>query len=128
MQGKRIERVNQLMKEEIAALLERELKDPRIGFVSVTEVEVSKDLSQAKVYVSIFGSEEEWKETFAALESAKGFIRHWLRQHLKLRVIPSLLFRPDRSMAHAAHIQGLLAQLRAREGAGDAVASAGGES
>ena len=128
MQGKRIERVNQLMKEEISALLQRELKDPRIGFVTVTEVEVSKDLSQAKVYVSIFGSEEEWKETFAALESAKGFIRHWLRQHLKLRVIPSLLFRPDRSMAHAAHIQGLLAQLKAREGAGDAVASAGEES
>lgn len=128
MQGKRIERVNQLMKEEISALLQRELKDPRIGFVTVTEVEVSKDLSQAKVYVSIFGPEEQWKETFAALESAKGFIRHWLRQHLKLRVIPSLLFRPDRSMAHAARIQGLLAQLKAREGAGDTVASADGES
>lgn len=118
MEGKRIDRVNQLIKEEISALLQRELKDPRIGFITVTDVEVTKDLSQAKVYVSIFGSEEEWKATFDALVSARGFIRHWLRQHLRLRVIPTLLFRPDRSMAHAAHIQELLARLRAQEGAG----------
>jgi ribosome-binding factor A len=127
VQGKRLERVNQLMKEEISALLQRELKDPRIGFVTVTGVEVSKDLSQAKVYVSILGSEEEWKATLAALESAKGFIRHWLKQHLRLRVIPSLFFRPDRSMAHAAHIQGLLTHLKAQETPGG-LASPDGES
>ncbi len=115
MQGKRVERVNQLIKEEISALLQRELKDPRIGFVTVTDVEVTKDLRLAKVYVSVFGSEEEWKTSFAALESAKGFIRNWLQHHLSLRVIPSLLFRPDRSMAQAAHIQGLLAEIKARE-------------
>ena len=113
MQGKRIERVNQLIKEEISALLQRELKDPRIGFVTVTEVEVSKDLSQAKVYVSILGSEAEWRATLAALESASGFIHHQLRQRLRLRVVPALLFRADRSMAHAARIQGLLAELDA---------------
>lgn len=113
MQGKRIERVNQLIKEEISALLQRGLKDPRIGFVTVIEVEVSKDLSHAKVYVSILGSEAEWRATLTALESASGFIRHQLRRHLRLRVIPSLLFRPDRSMAHAARIQGLLAELDA---------------
>jgi len=113
MQGKRIERVNQLIKEEISALLQRGLKDPRIGFVTVTEVEVSKDLSHAKVYVSILGSEAEWRASLAALESASGFIHHQLRRRLRLRVIPSLLFRPDRSMAHAARIQGLLAELDA---------------
>lgn len=113
MQGKRIERVNQLIKEEISGLLQRELKDPRIGFVTVTEVLVSKDLSQAKVYVSILGSEAEWRATFAALESASGFIRNQLRRRLRLRAIPSLNFRPDRSMAHAARIQGLLAELNA---------------
>ncbi len=115
MQGKRIERVNQLIKEEISTVLQRELKDPRIGFITVTDVEVTKDLSLAKVYVSVFGSEGEWRASLAALESAKGFIRKWLQHHLKLRVIPSLLFRPDRSMAQAAHIQGLLAELKARE-------------
>lgn len=115
MQGKRIERVNQLLKEEISTLLQGELKDPRIGFVTVTGVEVTKDFRLAKVYVSVLGSEEEWKASFAALESARGFIRHWLQHHLSLRVIPTLLFRPDRSMAHAAHIQSLLAEIRARE-------------
>ncbi len=115
MQTKRIERLNQLIKEEISRVLQRELKDPRLGFVTVTDVGVSKDLRVAKVYVSILGSEEQWKASLAGLESAKGFIHHWLRQHLSLRVTPSLVFRPDRSMAHAAHIQELLAELRSEE-------------
>ncbi len=115
MQTKRIERVNQLIKEEISRVLQRELKDPRLGFVTVTDVGVTKDLRSAKVYVSILGSEEQWRASLAALDSARGFIHNWLRQHLSLRITPSLIFRPDRSMAHAAHIQGLLAELRAEE-------------
>ncbi len=115
MQGKRIDRVNQLIREEISQLLQRELKDPRLGFVTVTDVEVSRDLRTAKVFVSVFGTEEEWRDTLAALESAKGFIWNWLRQHLTLRIVPALSFRPDRSIAHAASIQSLLAELRARE-------------
>jgi len=115
MQSKRIDRVNQLIREEISQLLQRELKDPRLGFVTVTDVEVSKDLRTAKVFVSVFGTEEEWRATLAALESAKGFIRNWLRQHLTLRIVPALSFRPDRSIAHAASIQSLLAELKARE-------------
>jgi len=115
VQTKRIERVNQLIKEEISRVLQRELKDPRLGFVTVTDVGVTKDLRSAKVYVSILGSEEQWRASLAALDSARGFIHNWLRQHLSLRVTPSLIFRPDRSMAHAAHIQGLLAELRAEE-------------
>lgn len=115
MQAKRIERVNQLIKEEISRVLQRELKDPRLGFVTVTGAEVTKDLRVVKVYVSILGTEEQWKASLAALESARGFIHNWLRQHLTLRVTPSLVFRPDRSMANAAHIQELLADLRAQE-------------
>jgi ribosome-binding factor A len=111
MQGKRLQRVNQLIKEELSGLLQRELKDPRIGFVTVTEVETTNDLRAAKVYVSVLGSDAEWKASLAALESAKGFIRNWLRAHLDLRATPTLDFRPDRSMQHAAHIQGLLKQL-----------------
>jgi ribosome-binding factor A len=111
MQGKRLERVNQLIKEEISMLLQRELKDPRLGFVTVTEVETSKDLRSAKVFVSVLGDEAQWKASLAALESARGFIRNWLRDHLDLRMTPTLEFRPDRSMEHAAHIQALLKQL-----------------
>ena len=111
MQGKRLDRVNQLIKEEVSMLLQRELKDPRLGFVTVTEVDTAKDLRQAKVFVSVLGGDEQWKGSIAALTSARGFIRNWLRQHLDLRVTPELVFRPDRSMEHAARIQALLKAL-----------------
>ena len=116
MQGKRLDRVNQLLKEEISILLQRELKDPRLGFVSVTEVEAAQDLRTAKVFVSVLGDEAQWTSSMAALASARGFIRNWLRQHLDLRVTPELDFRPDRSMEHAARIQALLRQVGGEPG------------
>ena len=114
MQGKRLERVNQLMREEISRLVQRELKDPRLGWVTITEVDVTPDLRQAKVYVSVLGPEDKWVASFKALESARGYIWGALRKTLDLRVTPELSFRPDRSMEHAAHIQTLLADLKAR--------------
>jgi ribosome-binding factor A len=113
MQGKRLDRVNQLIREEISLLLQRELKDPRLGFVTVTQVETSPDLRTAKVFVSVLGDEAQWTASLAALASARGFIRNWLRQHLDLRQTPDLDFRADRSMEHAARIQELLRQLGA---------------
>ena len=95
-------------------LLQRQLKDPRLGFVTVTEVDVTPDLKHAKVYVSVLGSEAQWAASFKALESARGFVWNWLRRHLDLRATPEIVFRPDRSMEHAAHIQSLLADLRAK--------------
>jgi ribosome-binding factor A len=118
MQGKRLERVNQLIKEEVSMLLQHELKDPRLGFVTVTEVDVTPDLRHAKVYVSVLGDEAQWASSLRALQSAKGFVWSWLRRNLDLRVTPEIVFRPDRSMEHAAHIQSLLAELRARPGGG----------
>lgn len=117
MQGKRLDRVNQLIKEEISMLLQRELKDPRLGFVTVTEVDTSGDLRVAKVFVSVLGDDAQWTATLTALASARGFIRNWLRDHLDLRVTPQLDFRPDRSMEHAARIQSLLRQLGSDAGA-----------
>jgi len=113
MQGKRLDRVNQLIREEISLLLQRELKDPRLGFVTVTQVETSPDLRIAKVFVSVLGNEGQWTSSLAALASARGFIRNWLRRHLDLRQTPDLDFRADRSMEHAARIQELLRQLGA---------------
>ena len=120
MQGKRLDRVNQLIKEEVSTLLQRELKDPRLGFTTVTEVDVTPDLKHAKVYVSVLGPEAQWASSLAALESARGFIWAWLRRHLDLRVTPEISFRPDRSMEHAAHIQSLLASLNGRKAPGEA--------
>ena len=108
----RIQRVNQLIREEISHLVQRELKDPRLGFVTVTEVDVSKDLRTAKVYVSVLGPESDWQGSLQALESARGFIRNWLVPRLRLRAVPHLTFHPDRSMAHAAHIQTVLEGLK----------------
>jgi ribosome-binding factor A len=116
MQGKRLDRVNQLIKEEISTLLQRELKDPRLGFVTVTEVETAKDLRVAKVFVSVLGDQRQWDASMAALASARGFVRNWLRQHLDLRVTPEIDFRPDHSMEHAAKIQSLLKQVQGPQG------------
>ena len=111
----RLQRVNQLIREEISHLIQRELKDPRLGFVTVTEVDVAKDLRTAKVYVSVLGSEAQWQSSLQALESARGFIRSWLLPRLRLRSVPHLTFHPDRSMAHAAHIQTVLEGLKSEE-------------
>ena len=119
MQGKRLERVNQLIKEEVSAVLQRQLKDPRLGFVTVTEVDTTADLKLARVYVSVLGPNEQWASSFKALESARGFVWNWLRKHLDLRATPQLVFRPDRSMEHAAHIQALLAGLKSSEPEGE---------
>ena len=112
MQGKRLDRVNRLLKEEISYLLQHELKDPGLGFVTVTEVEASKDLRMAKVYVSVLGTEEDWRASLAALERARRFMRSWLLRRLRMRTVPDLTFHADRSMAHAARIQEVLESLR----------------
>ncbi len=112
MQGKRLDRVNQLIKEEISTLLQRELKDPRLGFVTVTEVETAKDLRVAKVFVSVLGDERAVGLLAGRARQRAGLRADWLRQHLDLRVTPELDFRPDRSMEHAAQIQSLLKQVQ----------------
>ena len=111
----RLQRVNQLIREEISLLIQRELKDPRLGFVTVTEVDVTKDLRAAKVYVSVLGSEVQLQASLQALESARGFIRNWLVPRLRMRTVPHFTFHPDRSMAHAAHIQTVLEELKTEE-------------
>jgi ribosome-binding factor A len=113
MQGKRLGRLNQLIREEISLVLQRELKDPRLGFITVTGVETSPDLRSARVFVSVLGDDAQWSASLSALSGARGFIRHWLREHLDLRVTPDLSFRADRTMEQAARIQQLLKQLGA---------------
>ncbi len=118
--GRRAERLAEEIREQVARMIASDLKDPRLGFVTVTEVDTTADLKLARVYVSVLGPEDQWAKSFKALESARGFVWNWLRKHLDLRVTPQLLFRPDRSMEHAAHIQSLLAGLRHDDGpAGD---------
>ena len=111
----RIEKIQELMKQEISQIILRELKDPRIGFVTVTQVEVTGDLREAKVYVSIMGSEEQIKDTWKGLQSSLGFIRREVGQRIRLRVTPDLSFQLDKSLDYSAHIQELLVKIKKEE-------------
>jgi ribosome-binding factor A len=96
--------VGEMLREELTDIIRREVRDPRLGFWSITRVDVPTDLRSARVYVSVLGSDEERAATLAALRSAAGFIRHHLKPRLRMRQIPELDFRDDRSMEHAEAI------------------------
>jgi ribosome-binding factor A len=101
------------MREEIATFLANDVKDPRImGLVTVTGVEITRDLRHAKVFVSVLGSESQRAATFEGLDNVASHLRGRVGRALRLRVAPEIEFRNDESVAHAAHIEQLLAQVR----------------
>jgi ribosome-binding factor A len=106
----RMKRVNEACREALSEILQQ-MKDPRIGFVTVTEVEVTPDLKQAKVWVSILADEEEIKETLTALEKAKGFLRRELGQRVRLRYTPELKIFLDRGAEISMKVQDILHDL-----------------
>jgi ribosome-binding factor A len=110
---KRSERLGELILAEISDLITREIKDPRIGFVTFTRVEMSDDLRHAKVFVSVIGAEPEKARTLQGLSSATGYIRRHLGRALHLRYTPEIAFLIDESLAHGAKIAQILRQLHA---------------
>ena len=112
---RRERRVGELLKEEISKIIRREVKDPRIGFVSVTDVEVSGDLRHAKVFVSVYGDEKEKKDTMAGLEKATGFIRKLVGDRIKIHHTPEIIFRYDDSIEHGVYISKLIKEVRNEE-------------
>lgn len=115
----RVEKVQELMKQEISSIILRELKDPRIGFVTVTSVECTGDLREAKVYVSLMGSEQQVKDCWQGLQSSLGFIRREIGKRIRLRFTPEISFVVDKSLDYSAHIQELLLKIQAEEGPKD---------
>ena len=113
----RVEKVQELMKQEISQIIQRELKDPRIGFVTVTSVECTGDLREAKIYVSLMGSEQQVKDSWAGLNRGLGFIRREIGKRIRLRFTPELTFELDKSLDYSAHIQELLLKIKADESA-----------
>jgi ribosome-binding factor A len=106
---RRIERVNNLIRQELSEIIRLQVKDPRLScFVAITEVSTSLDLRCAKVFVSHIGSEEEKQETLSALTAASGFFRNKLSKHLRLRRIPELSFHWDNSIERGAHLLELI--------------------
>src|SRR5439155_676084 len=112
----RSERVAEAIRQTVAAFLTGNLRDPRIGFVTVTGVEVSGDLAHARVRVSVMGSEPEKAQSLEGLNSAARFLRAQLAKELPLRVTPELRFEIDRGLEHAQRIDRVLRQLKEDEG------------
>lgn len=113
--SQRSQRVAELIKQEISKLLQRGLKDPRIGFVTVTDVEVTRDLRYAKVYISVLGDENSKQETMKGMNAANGFIRREVGKYLHLRHTPEISFKFDESVEYGAHINRLLHDLKSDE-------------
>ena len=101
---KRINKVNSLIKSEIALILRKNVGDERVGFVSITEVKVSNDLKHAWIYYSALGNDKEKTKTGKGLNSAKGYIRAQLCKTLNLKTIPDLHFKPDNSLERGSDI------------------------
>ncbi len=113
---RRTERVNDLLREQLDQLLRREAKDPRLATMwSITDVEVTRDLRHANVYVSVLGSEEEARSTMAGLDAARGFLRRELSHRLNsMHHIPEIAFKRDESIERGMRLSGVLDEL-ARE-------------
>ena len=110
---RRADRVAEAIREQVATFLNEGAKDPRlVGMVTITAVDVPRDLRSAKIFVSILGTDSERSATLDALESMKGHLRSRLAKSLRLRLAPEIAFKLDESVARAARIESLLAQVR----------------
>jgi ribosome-binding factor A len=111
MNQARADRVAQMMQQELGAMIQTEVKDPRIGFVSITHVDVSRDLGVARVFVSIMGNPEQIQDSLKGLKSASSFLRGEVARRLGLRHAPQLDFKQDTSIVESLHIQELMKTL-----------------
>jgi ribosome-binding factor A len=109
----RTDRIDQLLRQEIGEILARDVQDPRIGFVTITDVETAPDLSTARVWVSVIGQPDEREQTLKALRRALPFVRHELGSRIRLRRIPELLLREDDTAQRGTRVLQLLAELEA---------------
>ncbi len=113
--SRRPARVAEAIRDELSDIIKRRVKDPRVGFASLINVEVTGDLKQVRAYVSVLGDEAEKEKTMRALDSATGFIRSELGGRLSLRHVPELYFMLDSSIEHGEHINRLLRGLKEDE-------------
>ncbi|MEW6065302.1 ribosome-binding factor A [Desulforamulus profundi] len=111
----RPERIAEAIKKEIADLLRNEIKDPRVGFVTITGVEVTKDLCFAKIFISVMGSEDQRAETLSTLQKAAGYMRSEIGRRIKVRHAPEIIFKLDTSLDNGTRIMELLREINRQE-------------
>ncbi len=108
----RHDKITEVIRKEISSIIHEELKDPRLGFVTIMRVELTRDYRYAKVFFSVLGSDEEYRKTQEALDSASGFIRRLIAQRIRLRLVPEISFREDRSCEYSIQIQKALDEVK----------------
>lgn len=111
----RANRVAEEIKKIIGEIISQKLKDPRVGFVTITDVEVTGDLQQAKIFLTVLGDNKAEEETLAGLEKAKGFIRSEIGKHIRLRKTPEIIFEIDRAIETGNRIERLIYELNQSE-------------
>lgn len=115
MGQERVQRVAEEIKKEIGTIIHDELNDPRIGFVTITKVDLSRDCRFAKVYFSLLGSKKQLRDTQVGLARSKGFIRKLLAQRVKLRYTPEIVFKLDEGIEYSIHISQVMERLKEKD-------------
>ena len=110
--GKRTERLSGQIAREIGKIIQLEVRDPRVGFATVSRVDLTNDLSVAKVFVSVFGDEKERKGAMIALERSAAYMRKLLAQRLHMRHVPEIRFQLDLNLDHSDRIAELLSEVK----------------
>ncbi len=111
MASTRVQRIAKLLKEEVSRIIRVEINDPRLGFVSITDIKMTPDLHVANIYVSVYGTPEEQDATMGVLDRASRFLRGELGKQVEMRFTPELHFHLDRSIERGAHVFELLKQV-----------------
>lgn len=111
----RHDKITEAIKQEVSIILHDQLKDPRLGFITITGVELSQDYRNAKISYSVLGKGEDYKKTEQALESALGFIRGLISKRISLKFSPEIIFRQDQSNEYSVRIQQVLDEIKERE-------------
>ena len=107
----RAERVGEQMKQEVMDIVNNKVKDPRIGFLTITDVQLTNDLSIATIYLTVLGSDKQIEDTFKGLEKAKGFIKSEIGSRMRLRIVPEIKFEYDESIDYGNKIERMIQDL-----------------
>jgi ribosome-binding factor A len=119
LEGRRIDRLGGQIQEEVSDIIRRRIKDPRLGFVTVTKVKVSADLSYANIHVSVMGSKQDIERSLTCLDGAARFVRSELGKRLRIKRIPEIRFHYDDSCVRGARIDSILRDLKGGENGPD---------
>jgi len=111
----RKDKVAEEIKKDVSLILQDEIKDPRLGFTTITHVELTPDLRFARIFFSVYGDEKQWEDTQAGLEHAAGFIRRLIGDRLGLRFVPEIVFQRDHSSEYSILIEQRLQEIAAKE-------------